>query len=309
VEAETVMQDSAELHEKTIRWFMRRLLGSPEEREGSQQSDREMDQAVEHAIACQQCLGEMDATVRVLSQGTDSLTPSCQDCAPILGEVASIDETQARNRFPRVWLHLQVCGDCRAAVVRLRNMMTRERAGVYGRVPGAPVFGATTMTMPSDMWQHVRKGVHRLALHLAVFSQADEVTLRPVQDGRALPAGQLPPGWRLQPVTVPIRRARGARKPGAVWSTTLPVDGGLEIRLTACRADREHLELEVTVGSDQPVAGARVTLTDEHGFSPWVEETDELGTAFLADVSQKRYTLEVVHAGSTWLIPLELSPA
>jgi hypothetical protein len=303
------MQYPPELHEKTIDWFTRLLLRSPGKDEDVEGWDNEMEQAVRHVAGCQQCLIELDATVRVLSQGNDSIVPSCQDCAELLSEVASLDETEARDRFPLVWLHIQFCDDCRSAVLRLRNIMARERAGAYGPVPGAPVFGAIAMTMPFEAWQQVREGVHRLALHIAVFPQDDEVTLRPVQDGRAIPAGQLPSGWRLQPVTVPIRRAAAGRKPGKVWSTALPADGGLEIRLTAYPAGKEHLELEVSVRSEQPIARARVTLTDEQGLSPWAEETDEEGTAFLAEVSLKRYTLEVAHAGSTWLIPLDLSPA
>ena len=165
------------------------------------------------------------------------------------------------------------------------------------------------MSIPSEAWKKAEKPEYRLAYEVALVQQEDGVSLQPVQEGQVIPTWQLLPGFRLEATTVPVRRKGAGEKPDRIWSLTLPTDGGPEIRLTAYPTDRGSLELEVSVRSEQPVVGARVTLTDEQGLTPWAEETDEEGTAFLAEVSLKRYTLEVAHAGSAWLIPLNLSPA
>lgn len=303
------MPHPPELHKGTIDWFARLLLLPPGHEGAGEHWDREMDTAIQHVADCEQCLVELDAMVRVLSPGDDFILPSCQECAPLLTEIAGLEESEVRDRFLLAWLHLLRCEHCRSMVERLQRMVARERAGAYGPRPAVTAIGVKTVKTTPEIWQRVRGGIRRLGFPIALFDQGDDVALRPIQEGRALPTAQLPSGWRLQPVTVPIRRAKAGGRTPRVWTTVLRADAGLEIGLVAYPAGEKHVELEVSILSEQPSARALVTLTDEQGLSPWAEETDDQGSACLTEVSLKRYTLEVAQAGTRWLIPLDLSSA
>ena len=61
-----------------------------------------------------------------------------------------LDGVDVRVRHPRIWQHLQVCGDCRAAHDSLFDMLSAEAQGALAVLPPRPAVKGKS---PAETWR------------------------------------------------------------------------------------------------------------------------------------------------------------
>lgn len=95
-------------------------------------------------VTCAECLGQLDATLRVLTRGADGLV-SCAEVErrlPAYAELAptadAAQQEAAARALPLVWLHLRTCARCPPILTRQRELHANLAAGVYGALPQVP---------------------------------------------------------------------------------------------------------------------------------------------------------------------------
>ena len=94
--------------------------------------DHELEALTEHIASCKQCLRAFALTAHLVKGVPPTLAKwlepaiDCEACKESLPEYVEEEREKAKGLFPQVWLHLQVCPDCRQQEKMVRQLIASE---------------------------------------------------------------------------------------------------------------------------------------------------------------------------------------
>jgi hypothetical protein len=293
--------DAHDVHEHTMAELTQLLLRPAASAGEALIWEQTLSALLRHVGGCNQCLAELDDTLRIVTRGADSVIPGCDSCDELLLAYAELEQEQARTRFPLVWLHLRHCEECRAAEARLRTIVVRARSGAYSP-PDEPI------------WRQIDARVRQLTTGIAFVKGEVARITQFVRDELVLSPEQYhSSGLRFATAYVSPRSHKDASAPAGGQAARkqlsivdIPTGEGRDIRLTVYETDDGHFDLEVRLDQN---GGATVELLDAEKFSVKKAGCDQHGVAQLEGLSRSIYSLEISHNRVVQRIPLDLSHA